>query len=64
MAGAVIGTIDRAAARNHPQFRVKLVVIGFGFLVGAGLPSAVIFPVVALTLAGRNEVELANTAVA
>lgn len=32
--------------------------------VGAGLLSAVIFPVAALTLAGRNEVELANTAVA
>ena len=32
--------------------------------VGAGLLSAVIFPVVALTLAGRNEVELSNTAVA
>lgn len=154
VAGAVIGTIDRDAALNHPQFRVKLDAIGFGFLVpvffvsagirfdlhallddpstlalvplflvallvvrglpawlyrsqlesrrdvvvagllqatslpfivtatmigvevgaltaavaaafvGAGLLSAMIFPVVALTLAGRNELEPANTAVA
>jgi hypothetical protein len=33
-------------------------------LPAAGLLSAVIFLVVALTLVGRNEVELANTAVA
>ena len=33
VAGAVIGTIDRDGARNHPLFRVKLDAIGFGFLV-------------------------------
>ena len=32
--------------------------------VGAGLLSALIFPVVALTLAGRNEVVPAHTAIA
>ena len=152
VAGAVVGTVDHDAARNHPQFRVKLDAIGFGFLVpiffvsagirfdlrallddsstlvlvplflvallvvrglpaalyhgqlasrrdvviagllqatslpfivtatmigvevgaltaavaaafvGAGLLSALIFPVVALTLAGRNEVESVKTA--
>ena len=154
VAGAVIGTVDRDAARNHPLFRIKLDAIGFGFLVpiffvsagirfdlrallhdsstlalvpvfliallvvrglpallyrsqlasrrdvviagllqatslpfivtatmigveigaltagvaaafvGAGLLSALIFPVVALTLAGRNEVVPAHTAIA
>ena len=154
VAGAVIGTVDREGARNHPLFRVKLDAIGFGFLVpiffvsagirfdlhallddsstlalvpvfliallvvrglpallyrgqlasrrevviagllqatslpfivtatmigveigaltagaaaafvGAGLLSALIFPVVALTLAGRNEVVPAHTALA
>ena len=33
VAGAVIGTVDRDGARNHPLFRVKLDAIGFGFLV-------------------------------
>ncbi len=32
VAGAVIGTVDRDGARNHPLFRVKLDAIGFGFL--------------------------------
>jgi Kef-type K+ transport system membrane component KefB len=154
VAGAVIGTVDHDAARNHPLFRVKLDAIGFGFLVpiffvsagirfdlrallddsstlalvplfliallvvrglpallyrsqlasrrevviagllqatslpfivtatmigveigalaagvaaafvGAGLLSALIFPAVALTLAGRNEVVPAHTAIA
>jgi Kef-type K+ transport system membrane component KefB len=33
LAGAVVGLIDRDAAMTHPQFRVKLEAIGYGFLV-------------------------------
>jgi Kef-type K+ transport system membrane component KefB len=33
VAGAVVGTIDRDGEADHPQFRVKLDAIGFGFLV-------------------------------
>ena len=33
LAGAVVGVIDRDAAMTHPQFRVKLEAIGYGFLV-------------------------------
>lgn len=40
VAGAVIGTIDHDAARAHPQFRVKLDAIGFGFLVPVFFVSA------------------------
>jgi Kef-type K+ transport system membrane component KefB len=33
VAGAVLGVIDRDANRTHPQFRVKLDAIGYGFLI-------------------------------
>jgi Kef-type K+ transport system membrane component KefB len=33
VAGALLSTIDRDGTRDHPQFRVKLDAIGFGFLV-------------------------------
>jgi len=33
VAGAVVGTVDRDGRRDHPQFRIKLDAIGFGFLV-------------------------------
>lgn len=33
IAGAVVGVIDRDEAMTHPQFRVKLEAIGYGFLV-------------------------------
>ena len=33
LAGAVVGVIDRDAEMTHPQFRVKLEAIGYGFLV-------------------------------
>lgn len=33
VAGAVVGTVDRNPAMNHPLFRVKLEAVGFGFLV-------------------------------
>jgi Kef-type K+ transport system membrane component KefB len=33
VAGAVVGQIDRDAMRTHPQFRMKLDAIGYGFLV-------------------------------
>jgi Kef-type K+ transport system membrane component KefB len=33
IAGAVVGLIDRDRAMTHPQFRVKLEAIGYGFLV-------------------------------
>jgi Kef-type K+ transport system membrane component KefB len=33
VAGAVISVIDRDATRTHPQFRIKLEAIGYGFLI-------------------------------
>ncbi len=33
IAGAVVGLIDRDAQMTHPQFRVKLEAIGYGFLI-------------------------------
>jgi Kef-type K+ transport system membrane component KefB len=33
VAGAVLGVIDRDATRTHPQFRLKLDAIGYGFLI-------------------------------
>jgi len=33
VAGAVLGVIDRDATRTHPQFRLKLEAIGYGFLI-------------------------------
>ena len=52
VAGAVIGTVDRDGARNHPLFRVKLDAIGFGFLVPIFFVSAGIrFDLHALRLA-------------
>lgn len=33
VAGAVLGVVDRDATRTHPQFRLKLDAIGYGFLI-------------------------------
>ena len=33
IAGAVVGLIDRDAQMSHPQFRLKLEAIGYGFLI-------------------------------
>lgn len=33
VAGAVLGFVDRDATRTHPQFRIKLEAIGYGFLI-------------------------------
>ncbi len=33
VAGAVVGLVDRDAAMTHPQFRVKLDAIGYGFVI-------------------------------
>lgn len=33
VAGAVVGLVDRDAAMTHPQFRLKLDAIGYGFVV-------------------------------
>jgi Kef-type K+ transport system membrane component KefB len=42
IAGAVVSVVDREGVRTHPQFRVKLDAVGYGFvipvfMVGAGL---------------------------
>jgi Kef-type K+ transport system membrane component KefB len=33
VAGALLGVVDRDATRTHPQFRIKLEAIGYGFLI-------------------------------
>lgn len=33
VAGALLGLVDRDATRTHPQFRIKLEAIGYGFLI-------------------------------
>jgi Kef-type K+ transport system membrane component KefB len=33
VAGAIVSVVDRDAARTHPQFKVKLEAIGYGFLI-------------------------------
>src|SRR5207237_4674903 len=33
LAGVVLGIVDRDPMMNHPQFRLKLEAIGFGFLI-------------------------------
>jgi Kef-type K+ transport system membrane component KefB len=33
VAGAVLGVVDRDAMQTHPQFRLKLDAIGYGFLI-------------------------------
>ncbi|MCI0345340.1 MAG: cation:proton antiporter [Chloroflexi bacterium] len=33
VAGALLGLVDRDANRTHPQFRVKLEALGYGFLI-------------------------------
>jgi Kef-type K+ transport system membrane component KefB len=35
VAGAIVSVVDRDATRTHPQFRLKLEAIGYGFLIPA-----------------------------